>query len=546
MKAAVEILQEQLAALRRQQARSSEMAADVISAFGEAFRRALRASENCANASIQLDDAALHFPLGVKDQHVELTPSDVRRSVSATVLCADACDVVTLRLEFEGARWDEAEAGVRIVQLIAGESQSLFENVPAGKRVAFNVRRVGSELCLLRLETVSTPADRQSASATADLVTPAKKRRPPSKGTLWKAMQLARAGRADLAMEVALGQANDIERPALNLLHATLAVDDEAAWLSHLNAYVAQFDIAPIRLRNGSEPRFMRLDAQPARTVVSGPTVTVIMAAFNAERTLEFAATSILRQSWQALELIIIDDCSTDATWQIARRLEHLDSRVRAYRNDANVGPYVSKNLALSLANGAYITCHDADDWAHPQRIEKQLAAMCADGGRAPACVAGWLRFDDSGIFTGFTRVGRQSDDGALQLAHVTCMLETEFMRRCIGHWDSVRFAADGEMLERLEHILGENFLKLRQLAVLSLNAPQSLTNDPVHGISKISGLSPTRQAYRDAWRQWHATLTPDSAYLPFPQPGRLFPAPAECIVPHDALNSVCARATRV
>ena len=137
----------------------------------------------------------------------------------------------------------------------------------------------------------------------------------------------------------------------------------------------------------------------------------------------------------------------------------------------ANVGRYVSKNIALSMARGSYITCHDADDWADPQRIEKQIAAIASTGGRARACVSSWLRLDEAGRFCGFTAIGRQSHDGALRLAHVTCMIETDFMRRYVGHWDSVRFGADGEMLERLERLLGEDLLRLRHLSVLSLDA---------------------------------------------------------------------------
>ena len=98
---------------------------------------------------------------------------------------------------------------------------------------------------------------------------------------------------------------------------------------------------------------------------------------------MELAASSILEQSWKPIELIIVDDCSTDDTWSIAKRVAHLDPRVRVRRNSVNVGPYVCKNLALSMVKGAYITCHDADDWAHPQRLEKQLDAMRANGSRA-------------------------------------------------------------------------------------------------------------------------------------------------------------------
>lgn len=518
----VALLTQQLEALKRQQTRSTEMLRDIISAYGERFRRAARSNKTDGDDDIRLSDRAETFPLGVTDQRFVLSESDAVRTLSATALSADAYETITLRLELEE---EGTEGNVRIVQLIPGESKPLLESVPDNTNVAFKLRRIGGEPCLLRLETNAEQGHRI-------------RNRPPAKGTLLKAMQLLHAGREDLAIEAALAQVNEVERPALSLLHATLAIDDDSAWLSHLNEYVTRFDIAPISLRAGDSPRFMRLDAKPPRSVATGPVVTVLMPAFNAERTLEFAATSILNQSWRPIELIIIDDCSTDATWQIAQRLAHTDSRVRAHRNKANVGPYVSKNLALSQAKGAYITCHDADDWAHPQRIEKQVEALLATDGRSPACIAGWLRFDESGRFTGVTRVGRQSDDGALQIAHVTCMLEADFMRKRVGYWDSVRFAADGEILERLELILGGNFLKLRQLAVLSLNSPQSLTNDPVHGISRGSGLSPVRRAYRDAWRQWHATLTPDGAHLPF-SASRPFPAPDECKVSREALDLV-------
>ena len=119
-------------------------------------------------------------------------------------------------------------------------------------------------------------------------------------------------------------------------------------------------------------------------------------------------------------------------------------------------------------------------------------------------------------------------------------MVEAEFMRRYVGHWDSVRFGADGEMLERLERILGQDMLRLRQLSALSLDSPGSLTSDPVHGISKTAGLSPVRRAYRDAWREWHATLTSNSAYVDFPQSDRPFAAPDQCVVPSAAMKLVC------
>jgi glycosyltransferase involved in cell wall biosynthesis len=451
-------------------------------------------------------------------------------------LCADSSQVVVVRLSFEGRHGARKVAGEAVddssvgrtsflVRLVAGESRELFDIEALAQTSEFTLCRVGGEPCVLRLridDEVDTNAQEVPAIPS---------RRAPSKGTLWKAQELLREGCAERAMEVALAYATEVERPALALLRATLAIDD-AEWLANVNAYVEPFGITPIRLEKANASRFLRLAADAPRFISGGPLITVIMPAFNAETTLELAAGSILKQSWTEIELIIVDDFSADGTWGIAQRIQDLDARVRLLRNDVNVGPYVSKNLAMSMARGAYITCHDADDWAHPQRLEGQIEAMKSNGAAARACVGSWLRLKETGAFTGFTGVGRQSHDGALRLAHVTCMVESEFMRRYVGHWDCVRFGADGEMIERLERILGDGLLRLRQLSALSLDAPRSLTNNPVHGISNTGGLSLTRRAYRDAWRQWHAAIKLESAYIDFPQTRRPFVAPDACVVP--------------
>ena len=539
----------QLEQLQQECKRAAAMTAALIAAFGEEFRREQRRrrkeSDTHEPQPVLRHSGAFLLPLGVVDQSILMEAPSIQE-VSATVLCSDTSEIVALRLSFRRAQLDRIcrISGERVdhpdpdycaflIRLIAGEPKVLFEARPSSEHIELKVHRVGGAQCALRLLGSTSRQSLRCIPADLD-----KNTKGPSKGVLWKAQQLLHEGRPDRALEIATAYATERERPALSLLRATMVSNHEAEWLTHVNQYVGQFGLARIRLIGQNGPKFFRLDAETPSAVTEGPLVTVLMAAFNAERTLSLAAQSILKQSWTQLELIIVDDCSSDTTWEITQRIARSDPRVRVRRNSVNVGPYVSKNVALSMARGAYITCHDADDWAHPQRIEKQVEALLATNGRSPACIAGWLRFDESGQFTGVTRVGRQSDDGALQIAHVTCMLEADFMRKHVGYWDSVRFAADGEILERLELILGQNFLKLRQLAVLSLNSPQSLTNDPVHGISRVSGLSPVRRAYRDAWRQWHATLTPDRAYLPF-SASRPFPAPDECKVPREALDLV-------
>src|SRR5690606_3854664 len=102
------------------------------------------------------------------------------------------------------------------------------------------------------------------------------------------------------------------------------------------------------------------------------PMVSVLVPAYAAQETLHIALNGLLNQTWQQLEIIVIDDRSPDRTFEIAREYAHRDSRVVALQMDENGGSYASRNFGLRHANGAFITVHDADDWSHPQKIEIQ------------------------------------------------------------------------------------------------------------------------------------------------------------------------------
>src|SRR5690606_32357540 len=119
---------------------------------------------------------------------------------------------------------------------------------------------------------------------------------------------------------------------------------------------------------------------------------SILMPAHNAEKTLLHACTSILHQTWESIELIIIDDASTDSTWQQCQRIAEQDPRVKIYRSHIKAGPYTSKNIATSMATGEYITCHDADDWALPNRIEHQVTQLIDGAGKTVATVGAMLR----------------------------------------------------------------------------------------------------------------------------------------------------------
>lgn len=104
------------------------------------------------------------------------------------------------------------------------------------------------------------------------------------------------------------------------------------------------------------------------------PTVTVLMPAFNAERYLREAMASVLIQDFTDLELLIVNDGSTDGTRDIVREFQ--DPRVRTLDNRVNLGLTPSLNLALREARGTYVARQDSDDVSEPGRIGRQVAFL--------------------------------------------------------------------------------------------------------------------------------------------------------------------------
>ena len=104
--------------------------------------------------------------------------------------------------------------------------------------------------------------------------------------------------------------------------------------------------------------------------------ISVVMAAYNAEKYLKEAMDSILGQTYDDFELIVIDDKSSDASGQILKDYAARDSRVVVLENQENMGLTKSLNKGLRVAKGEYIARMDADDISVPDRFEKQVAFL--------------------------------------------------------------------------------------------------------------------------------------------------------------------------
>lgn len=99
--------------------------------------------------------------------------------------------------------------------------------------------------------------------------------------------------------------------------------------------------------------------------------ISVIVSAYNAENTIGYAIESVLAQSVQNFQLIICDDASTDATPDVVCNFK--DERIIFFRNSSNVGPGVSRDRAIFIATGDWITFLDADDAYAVDRLECML-----------------------------------------------------------------------------------------------------------------------------------------------------------------------------
>lgn len=106
-------------------------------------------------------------------------------------------------------------------------------------------------------------------------------------------------------------------------------------------------------------------------SVIMNPKVSVIIPAYNTEAYIAKAIESALTQTVQAIEVIVVDDASTDTTVEIANGFS--DSRLQVVVNQQNLGAGLTRNKGIALAKGEWIALLDSDDWYAPERLEKLL-----------------------------------------------------------------------------------------------------------------------------------------------------------------------------
>jgi glycosyltransferase involved in cell wall biosynthesis len=256
---------------------------------------------------------------------------------------------------------------------------------------------------------------------------------------VWSALgQQARAEAAAAAGIARFGALCDLR------LAAARATGRSKEAVAALDALWRDNGLTGVRLKSGGRTAFDALRAKPVTaTGGDGPLVSVIMPVYNCAKTLSLAVQSLLRQSWVRLEILIVDDGSTDRTLRLARLWARWDPRVRVIALDLNCGAYVARNRGFAEAEGEFVTVLDGDDWAHPERIERQVRALIG----TPAAVASmtnWVRATEDLAFTRWRHLN------GWVYHNVSSLMIRRSLRDEIGYWDLVRVGADSEYFQRI------------------------------------------------------------------------------------------------
>ncbi|UJW59223.1 glycosyltransferase family 2 protein [Bacillus sp. A116_S68] len=256
--------------------------------------------------------------------------------------------------------------------------------------------------------------------------------------------------------------------------------------------------------------------------------ISIVIPAYNAENYIHIPLRSLLNQTITNLEIIVVDDCSTDNTVKIVSEYEKADKRVKLIKKTVNEGAYPARNTGLKYVTGDFITIHDSDDWSHSRKLEEQLKSIL-EAPDAVASVSYLIRSSHD-----LTPVNAGSLlSGTFMMMNTSSLLVKKSAFKLLGGWDRVRVAGDTEFIWRIEKAFGKNSIihTLKDVPLsFALSDENSLTGTSATHVKTIRfGL---RRSYREAAAWWHSeTKDPGKLYLDPFKLTKAFPRPLPSVI---------------
>jgi glycosyltransferase involved in cell wall biosynthesis len=304
------------------------------------------------------------------------------------------------------------------------------------------------------------------------------------------------------------------------------------AWLKLFNRRFEQFGLLPIALAEGSGEPFDRVtvDVPDGRRTSDGPLVTVIMSTFKPDRSFRTAVQSLINQTWRNLEILVIDDRSPAEYDGLLAEVTGLDPRIELIRMPVNGGTYRIRNEGIRRSHGEFVTFQDSDDWAHPERIARQIGPLLEDPGlMATHCRCVRVFPNLSTLNVGMNSFRRCAP---------STMFRKDAVIGAMGGYDETRKEADNEFYERLRVVFGGDAnLDLPDVMVLYQLTPDSLSRDEY----RFAWQHGARTGYIQARRYWHRQIAAgrESPFLDPAEPRRIH-APQRVLTGHDLEPTTC------
>jgi glycosyltransferase involved in cell wall biosynthesis len=288
----------------------------------------------------------------------------------------------------------------------------------------------------------------------------------------------------------------------IHLLRMSLIDDNPKAQLASLNEFISSYQLENVALIDNTAPlRPSNISSRPTDLMNKGPIVSVVLTTFNDSTRITSAINSLLQQSYQNIEIVVVDDASTDDTQETVERLSVEEPKIKYIRMPVNVGPYAAKSAGYAISTGELITCHDSDDWSHPRKIEYQVYPLVTNI-NVVATTSKWIRISEAGA------TYARSTYPLMRLNPSSLMMRRRVMESWIGFWDCVRTGADSELIARIRSIFGSS-------SVFSVNKPLSLGAHRSGSLmtAKKTGMDTgairrDRLDYWEAWSDWHIEQT--------------------------------------
>jgi glycosyltransferase involved in cell wall biosynthesis len=236
--------------------------------------------------------------------------------------------------------------------------------------------------------------------------------------------------------------------------------------------------------------------------------VSVLLSVYNDESNVLEAINSVINQTYKNWELLIMDDCSTDNTYEVIDNFIKSNNyeNIFLFTNEKNCGTYVSANILIQKSTGDYLIRLDSDD-KYDLTILEQEAGILDANQNIVACQSFYIR-----------------EKSKKRLSEITLMYRKSIIEN-IGYYDSVRIVADSEFAERIKKMFGlKKIFVINKILYYAKKRINSLTTAPLTHIN-----SNARNNYRNNYKRWHECNK--NLFIDFPLLKRQFDAD-EIILP--------------